>query len=46
MVLTNYFIKIIIEILILPLTYRVVRLLKRAEGVDVYDVGVRYSPLP
>jgi len=46
LVLTNYFIKIIIEILILPITYRVVNLLKRTEGVDVYDVGVKYSPLP
>jgi len=44
LVLTNYFIKIIIEILILPITYRVVNVLKRTEGVDVYDVGVKYSP--
>ena len=46
LVLTNYFIKVIIEILILPLTYRVVKVLKCTEGVDVYDVGIKYSPLP
>jgi len=45
LVLTNYFIKIIIEILTLPLTYRIVRILKRKEGIDVYDIGIKYNPL-
>ncbi|MCL2472067.1 MAG: queuosine precursor transporter [Treponema sp.] len=46
LVLTNYCIKLLIEIIVLPVTYRIARLLKRAEGVDTYDIGVRYSPLP
>ena len=46
LVLTNYFLKIIIEIAVLPATYRIARLLKRTEGIDAYDVGVKYSPLP
>lgn len=31
------------EIVVLPLTTRVVRLLKRYEGEDVYDNGIRYN---
>jgi len=31
------------EIVVLPLTIRVVRLLKRYEGEDVYDNGIRYN---
>jgi uncharacterized integral membrane protein (TIGR00697 family) len=46
LVLTNYFIKIIIEILVLPVTYRAARILKKKEGIDVYDIGVKYSPFP
>ena len=46
LVLTNYFIKIIIEILVLPITYRLVRFLKHRENIDVYDTGIRYSILP
>ena len=46
LVLTNYFIKLIMEILILPATFRIVNLLKRKEGIDVYDTGVKYSLLP
>jgi uncharacterized integral membrane protein (TIGR00697 family) len=41
--LTNYFLKCGIEILMTPFTYGAVRLLKKGEGVDVYDIGVKYS---
>jgi uncharacterized integral membrane protein (TIGR00697 family) len=44
LVLTNYFLKCTIEVLILPLTYAAVRFLKRKEGVDVYDEGEKYRP--
>jgi uncharacterized integral membrane protein (TIGR00697 family) len=44
LVLTNYIIKCLIEISMTPLTYLAVYRLKKAEGVDVYDLGVRYSP--
>ena len=36
LVLTNYFLKCSIEVLVLPLTYAAVRFLKQKEGVDVY----------
>jgi uncharacterized integral membrane protein (TIGR00697 family) len=44
LLLTNYFLKCFIEVLMTPLTYAVVYALKKAEGVDVYDTGIRYSP--
>lgn len=32
------------EVLVLPITYLVVNWLKRAEGVDVFDKGISYTP--
>jgi uncharacterized integral membrane protein (TIGR00697 family) len=46
LVITNYLLKLIIEILVLPATYRIVNFLKRIENIDVFDIGVKYSPLP
>ena len=34
--------KTLYELVILPITVRVVRLVKRREGVDVYDMGIKY----
>ncbi len=36
--------KVLYEILVLPVTSRVVRSLKRSEGVDVFDEGISYNP--
>jgi uncharacterized integral membrane protein (TIGR00697 family) len=44
LVLTNYLLKCGIEALMTPITYGAVHLLKKAEGIDVYDRGVRYNP--
>ncbi|MDR1400061.1 MAG: queuosine precursor transporter [Treponema sp.] len=44
LVFTNYLLKCIIEALMTPLTYAVVFRLKKAEGVDTFDVGVRFNP--
>jgi len=46
MALSNYLFKCSIEICFTPITYRVVALVKRREGVDAYDYGERYNPLP
>ena len=43
--LTNYILKCLIEALVLPVTYTVTRQLKKREGIDVYDVGVKYRPI-
>jgi len=42
--LTNYILKMAVEVLVTPFTYLFVWLLKRAEGLDVYDRGVKYNP--
>jgi uncharacterized integral membrane protein (TIGR00697 family) len=44
LVLTNYFLKCALELVLTPVTYLAVGFLKKAEGVDVYDEGVKYRP--
>ncbi len=43
MILSQVVAKTLYEVLLLPLTRRVVAWLKRTEGADVYDHGLRYS---
>lgn len=42
--ITNYFIKVIWETVMTPLTYRVVAFLKRVENEDYYDYDTDFSP--
>jgi len=42
LVLTNYILKCGIEVVVTPFTYWASRFLKKKEGVDVYDVNLRY----
>jgi len=42
--LGNYVLKVLFEAAFTPITYWVVRVLKRAEGVDVYDRDTRFNP--
>jgi len=42
LVLTNYLFKLFVEVILFPFTFLVVRKLKKAEGIDTYDVGVRF----
>lgn len=46
MFISNYLFKTAIEVVFTPVTYGVVGFLKNRERTDVYDVGVRYNPLP
>jgi len=41
---TNYALKVAWEALLTPVTYRIVGALKRAEGVDVFDIGTDFTP--
>jgi queuosine precursor transporter len=43
-VLMGWTIKVIIEVVMLPVSYCVVRFLKRAEGVDHYDYDTNFNP--
>ena len=42
--LTNYLLKVLWEVVLTPVTYRVVAFFKRAEGLDVYDNRTDFSP--
>ena len=44
LVLTNYLLKIIIEILVFPFTFLVARKLKKTEGLDIFDMNVKLNP--
>jgi uncharacterized integral membrane protein (TIGR00697 family) len=44
LVFTNYLLKLSIEVLVTPFTYLSVWFLKKAEGLDVYDRGIKYNP--
>src|SRR5580700_3699685 len=43
-VLMGWTLKVIVEVLMLPVSYSVVRLLKRTEGVDYYDYDTNFNP--
>jgi uncharacterized integral membrane protein (TIGR00697 family) len=44
--LANYVMKVATEVVLTPMTYRVVGFLKRAENEDYYDIGTNFNPLP
>jgi queuosine precursor transporter len=44
LIYSGYLFKVIYEAVMTPFTYWVVRRLKQAEGVDVYDVETNFSP--
>lgn len=44
MMLAQVTFKLCYEIVILPVTSRLVRWLKKSEGVDTYDTGISYNP--
>lgn len=41
---TNYLLKVAWEIILTPVTYRVIAWFKAAEGLDVFDTGTDFSP--
>jgi len=43
---SGWVLKTAYEVVVLPVTYWVVRKAKQIEGVDTYDHGVSYNPLP
>ncbi len=44
--MTNYLLKVLTEVVLTPFTYWVVGFLKRAEQEDFFDHGTNFSPLP
>jgi uncharacterized PurR-regulated membrane protein YhhQ (DUF165 family) len=41
---SSYIFKVVYEVAVTPLTYVVVKYVKRIEGVDVYDVKTNFTP--
>jgi uncharacterized integral membrane protein (TIGR00697 family) len=41
---SNYILKVGVEVVCTPLTYKLVAFLKRAEGVDIYDIDTDFNP--
>lgn len=44
MIFLQYIWKVAYEIVLTPVTYIIVRWIKRIEGIDTYDIGVKYNP--
>jgi uncharacterized integral membrane protein (TIGR00697 family) len=44
MIVAQYLFKVAYEVVLTPVTYRVVRLIKKIEGIDTFDHGVAYNP--
>lgn len=42
--LFNWIFKVLVEVVLTPVTYAVVGALKRAEGVDHFDIGTSFTP--
>jgi hypothetical protein len=44
LIVTNYVFKVFVEVVLTPLTYRIVNFLKRAEHEDYFDVDTDFNP--
>ena len=42
--ITNYLLKVLWEVILTPVTYRIVAFFKAAEGIDVFDRGTDFTP--
>ena len=43
-VMMGWMLKVLVEVIMLPVTYRVVRVLKHLEDIDYYDRGTNFNP--
>ncbi len=41
---TNYLLKVLWEVILTPVTYRIIAFFKRAEGLDVFDTKTDFTP--
>lgn len=42
--ISNYLLKVLWEVLMTPFTYKIVKFLKKAEGIDHYDTHTNFTP--
>ena len=43
-IISGYAFKVVYEIIATPITYKIVGFLKKAEGIDAYDIDTKFSP--
>lgn len=43
-IVSGYLFKVVYEIVATPITYKIVKFLKRAEGIDYYDADTKFNP--
>lgn len=43
-IISNYIFKVLLEIILTPITYQIVGFLKKKEGVDAYDTKTNFNP--
>lgn len=43
-IISNYIFKIWVEVILTPVTYKVIAYLKKTEETDVYDVETNFNP--
>jgi hypothetical protein len=43
-IISNYLLKVLVEVAFTPLTYFIVGFLKKQEGVDTYDYQTNFTP--
>ncbi len=45
LIISNYVFKTLVEVILTPITYRIVKFLKESEGEDYYDKDTNFNPL-
>ncbi len=45
LIILNYIFKVLVEVIMTPVTYKIVKLLKKRLGEDIYDYNVKYTPM-
>jgi hypothetical protein len=45
LIISNYIFKLLFEVMLTPVTYRVVNYLKKSEGEDFYDTDTNFNPI-
>jgi hypothetical protein len=43
-IISNYILKVSVEVFFTPITYKIVKLLKKHEAIDIYDYNTQFNP--
>ena len=45
LIIDTYILKVSLEIILTPITYKIINLIKKKEKIDTYDNGIKYKIL-